>query len=153
MFHQDATATPSTLRPTVRISNLLIQNFHMHEATSAMSDTQDVDSRTPLLKQSVPRPGSLSRKISLLLQDWWLWEILSALTALISSTAIIVILIIFDSSSLPDWPSVFTVRCILPLQSHRKAERTNQDQFYHFFLCRDHKTCHHLGYRGFDLTV
>ncbi|KAK0507926.1 hypothetical protein JMJ35_009815 [Cladonia borealis] len=72
-------------------------------------DAQDVDSRTPLLKQSVPRPASLSRKISSLLQDWWLWEILSALTALISSTVIIVILVIFDSSSLPDWPSVFTI--------------------------------------------
>ena len=93
----------------------------MHEAISAMSDAQGVDSRTPLLKQSVPRPASLSRKISLLLQDWWLWEILSALTALISSTVIIAILVIFDSSSLPDWPSVFTVRC-MSLQSHRKAE-------------------------------
>ena len=94
----------------------------MHEAISAMSDdAQDVDFRTPLLKQSVPRPASVSRKISLLLQDWWLWEILSALTALISSTVIIVILVIFDSSSLPDWPSVFTVRW-MPLQSHHKAE-------------------------------
>lgn len=112
MFLQGATATSSTLRPTVRISNLLIENFHMNETIPAMSHAQDVDSGTPLLKQSVPRPASLSRKLSLLLQDWWLWEILSALTALISSTVIIVILVIFDSSSLPDWPSVFTVRCL-----------------------------------------
>lgn len=84
----------------------------MNETIPAMSHAQDVDSGTPLLKQSVPRPASLSRKLSLLLQDWWLWEILSALTALISSTVIIVILVIFDSSSLPDWPSVFTVRCL-----------------------------------------
>ena len=93
----------------------------MNETVPAMSNSQDADSRTPLLKQSVPEPASLSPKISLLLQDWWLWEILSALTALISSTIIIVILVIFDASSLPDWPSVFTVRC-MPLQSYRKAE-------------------------------
>ncbi len=121
MFHRDATAAPSTLRPTVRISNLLIDRFYLNEAIPAMSDAQDVDFRTPLLKQSVPRPASLLRKISLLLQDWWLWEILSALTALISSAVIIVILVVFDSSSLPDWPSVFTVRC-MALKSRRKAE-------------------------------
>ena len=123
MFLQGATTTSSTSRPTVRISNLLIENFHMNETIPAMSNTQDEDSRTPLLKQSIPRTASLSRKISLLLQDWWLWEILSALTALISSTVIIVILVIFDSSSLPDWPSVFTVGCMpLELQSPPKAE-------------------------------
>ena len=93
----------------------------MNETVPTMLHAQDADSRSPLLKQSVPRPASLSRKISLLLQDWWLWEILSALTALISSTVIIVILVIFDSSSLPDWPSVFTV-CCMPLHSYRKAE-------------------------------
>ena len=117
MFLQGATAPPSTSRPTVRISNLIIDNFHMN---GIMSNPQDVDSRTPLLKQSFQKPPSLSHKLSLLLQDWWLWEILSALTALISSTVIIVILILFDSSSLPDWPSVFTVRCMsltMPPQS------------------------------------
>ena len=109
---------PGYLKTNRKDIKSLIENFHMNETIPAMSNTQDEDSRTPLLKQSIPRPASLSRKISLLLQDWWLWEILSALTALISSTVIIVILVIFDSSSLPDWPSVFTVGCMpLELQS------------------------------------
>ena len=77
--------------------------------------SQEVDSQTPLLKKGLPKPSSISQKISLLLQDWWLWEILSALIAILATSAIIVILVLFDSSSLPDWPSVFTVRHCLDL--------------------------------------
>lgn len=80
---------------------------------SANPEGQGVDVRTPLLKHGVPEAASLPRKIALLFQDWWLWEILSALIAILSSTLIVVILIIFDSSALPDWPSVFTVGCII----------------------------------------
>lgn len=70
----------------------------------------DVDPRTPLLKRVMPKPALLSHKISLLLQDWWLWEILSAIVAILATTVIILILVLYDNSSLPDWPSVFTVR-------------------------------------------
>ena len=77
---------------------------------SANPKNQDLDSQTPLLRKALPKPASVKNKIALLLQDWWLWEILSALTAILATTAIILILVIYDSSSLPDWPSVFTVR-------------------------------------------
>lgn len=72
---------------------------------------QDDDFRTPLLKKGMPKPAVVSNRISLLLQDWWLWEILSAIVAVLATSAIVVILVLYDNSSLPDWPSVFTVRC------------------------------------------
>lgn len=71
---------------------------------------QDVDSQTPLLKGSIPKPTATSKRIALLFQNWWLWEIVSAGTAVLAVVVIIIILVIFDQSSLPDWPSVFTVR-------------------------------------------
>lgn len=74
------------------------------------SDEHDADFRTPLLAKSLPRPASITQRIALLLQDWWLWELASASVAVLATTAIIVILVLYDGSSLPDWPSVFTVR-------------------------------------------
>ena len=69
------------------------------------------DSTTPLLKTSpVRRSFSLSNKLSGLLQDWWLWEVIGAITCVIALAVIVVVLAIYDSCSLPDWPSVFTVR-------------------------------------------
>lgn len=76
---------------------------------NAIRDDRDVDSRTPLLKNSLPTPTLVSQKTALLFQNWWLWEILSAGTAVSAIILIIAILILFDQSSLPDWPSVFTV--------------------------------------------
>ncbi len=77
---------------------------------SPRSDEHNADSRTPLLIKSVPKPASISQRIALLLQDWWLWELASVSIALLATIAIIVILALYDGSSLPDWPSVFTVR-------------------------------------------
>ena len=74
------------------------------------SDEHDGNSQTPLLKKPKRQARLASTKVSLLLQDWWLWELLSALLAILSTTAIIVILVRYDGSSLPDWPSVLTVR-------------------------------------------
>ena len=71
---------------------------------------QEADAQTPLLRKSLQRSAAVSMKIALLLQDWWLWEILSAITAVVAIIVIIVILVLFNQSSLPDWPSVFTVR-------------------------------------------
>lgn len=84
---------------------------HLNGFLQARSDhyPDDVNAHTPLLTKSLPKSASLSRKISLLLQDWWLWEILSALVAILATTAIIVILVLFDGSSLPDWPNAITV--------------------------------------------
>lgn len=70
----------------------------------------DVDSRSPLLIKSLPKSSSLSTQISLLLQDWWLWEISSAFVAILATAVIVIILALYDGSSLPDWPSMFTVR-------------------------------------------
>ena len=70
-----------------------------------------VNSSTPLLKTKPSRHAfSLLNRLSSLLEDWWLWEILGATTCVLALLIIIVILAIFDSRSLPDWPSVFTVR-------------------------------------------
>ena len=75
------------------------------------TDEIDADPQTPLLKRSPPPEcSSVSRRISSHFQNWWLWEIVSAGTAALSIIAIIIILVAFDQRSLPDWPSVFTVR-------------------------------------------
>lgn len=75
-------------------------------------EERDADTQTPLLKRSLLTPATLSKRVALLFQNWWLWEIVSAITAILAIIVIIIILVIFDQSSLPDWPSVFTVRCI-----------------------------------------
>ncbi len=84
----------------------------------SMTDGDHVlaDSRTPLLK-SLPlqRASSARSKISGLLSDWWLWEIISAATCILALAVIVVILLLYDSSALPDWPFVFTVRRLLPI--------------------------------------
>ena len=79
---------------------------------NANLDEQDVDSQTPLLRESLTTPISASKRLSLLFQNWWLWEILSAGTAVTAIAVITIILVAFDQSALPDWPSVFTVRSI-----------------------------------------
>lgn len=69
------------------------------------------NSSTPLLKTKPSRRAfSILDRVSGLLQDWWLWELLGAITCVLALSIIIVILAIYDSRSLPDWPSVFTVR-------------------------------------------
>ncbi len=68
------------------------------------------DSSTPLLQRASSRHKFLGLKMADLLQDWWLWEICGAATAMLAILTIAVILVVYDSSSLPDWPSVFTVR-------------------------------------------
>ncbi len=84
-----------------------------YQADEAAQDgshyNRDVDSQTLLLQKELPKSASIARQVSLLLQDWWLWEILSAITAILATTAIIFVLVLYDRSSLPDWPSVFTV--------------------------------------------
>ncbi len=77
---------------------------------AANSSGNEDDSRLPLLSKARVKSASTSHKISLLLQDWWLWELSSALTATLATSAIIVILVVYDGSPLPDWPSVITVR-------------------------------------------
>ena len=71
---------------------------------------EEANAQTPLLRKSLQKSAAVSSRMALLLQDWWLWEILSAITAVVAIIVIIVILVLFDQSSLPDWPSVFTVR-------------------------------------------
>ena len=76
---------------------------------SARYREHDGDSRTPLLKKPLPKANSSLKNFSLLLEDWWLWELISSLTAVIATTLIILILVLYDGSPLPDWPSVITV--------------------------------------------
>lgn len=73
-------------------------------------DEQDTHSRIPLLRASHNESIPASQKVPLLFRNWWLWEIVSAGTAFLAIVVIIIILAIFDQSSLPDWPSMFTVR-------------------------------------------
>ena len=66
---------------------------------------------TPLLKKTASHTDSLLNQISLLFSDWFLWELLSVFVAVLALVPIVSILAVYDSSSLPDWPSVFTVGC------------------------------------------
>ena len=71
---------------------------------------EHADSSTPLLKANHIRGTQSTRqKVSSLFADWWLWEIISAVTCILALTVVVVILLVYDSSALPDWPSVFTV--------------------------------------------
>lgn len=76
-----------------------------------------VDIHTPLLNSNaLSKKGftATSKRLSLSFQDWFSWDLASAFTASLSMAAIVILLAIFDGSSLPDWPSIFTVLC-LPL--------------------------------------
>lgn len=73
------------------------------------NEEQSTNYTTPLLKASDSQSSSILQSVGKLLQDWWLWEVIASLTSLLSITAITVILIIYNSSSLPDWPSFLTV--------------------------------------------
>jgi ABC-type Zn2+ transport system substrate-binding protein/surface adhesin len=93
-------------------------HHHHHDGASRRNDDdeREISSRTPLLKPSTDnnknnnRPGFIWGKIFELLQDWWLWELIAIGTSIASMVIIAVILFLYDASSLPDWPSVFTVR-------------------------------------------
>ena len=77
------------------------------------------DSETPLLKKSpFHSTPSIVHQLSKLFQDWWMWELVGASVSIMALAIIIVILALYDSCSLPDWPSIFTVyRRSLPLLS------------------------------------
>lgn len=87
-------------------------------APSSAENQADAHSQTPLLSKSIPKPASIREKVAVLLQDWWLWELASAVVASLAFIAILLILLLYDGSSLPDWPSVFTVRIPCHLKSH-----------------------------------
>lgn len=78
----------------------------------------DAHPQTPLLSKSISKTAAIGEKTAVLLQDWWLWELASAVVASLATIAILLILLLYDGSSLPDWPSVFTVRISYHLQSH-----------------------------------
>ena len=81
----------------------------MPESNVRPEDGQGDSARTPLLKKAARHTNSFSHRVSLLFQDWFLWEVLSAVLALLSLIAIVGILLAYDASSLPDWPSSITV--------------------------------------------
>ena len=85
-------------------------------------EPQDADSRTPLLRGVRVRTRSLFHNIGQLLQNWWLWEIIGAFTSVLSLSIIFLILLLYDSSSLPDWPFIFNVRLCLGLNFDFVAE-------------------------------
>lgn len=113
---------------------------------------QDADSQTPLLKRSLHKSATVSRRVALLFQNWWLWEIISAATAVLAIMVIVIILIVFDQSSLPDWPSVFTVRSIYILNCTLLL-KTCVDKLSHFPLCNNREAFHHVGCWCLDLTI
>lgn len=71
--------------------------------------------RIPLLNSASSQGVALAQRVGTLLSNWWLWELIEACTSIIALAVIVVILFVYDGSSLPDWPSVFTVRqCLHP---------------------------------------
>lgn len=113
---------------------------------------QDADSQTPLLKKSLNKSATVSKKVILLFQNWWLWEIVSAITAVLAIIVIIVILVVFNQSSLPDWPSVFTVRSICYLNSSIML-KTCVDKLSHLLLCHNSEAFHYVGCWSLDLAI
>ena len=79
-------------------------------ANQAEADSDD-NVHTPLLKSisSTSYPSSWTERVATSFQDWFSWDLLSAAVATVSIVAIIILLAVFDNSSLPDWPSIITV--------------------------------------------
>ena len=79
--------------------------------TNANDNNDDDNDRTPLLHKAASSTSRsvLTDWIASFFQDWFGWEILAALVALLSLGAVAAVLAAYDSSSLPDWPSVITV--------------------------------------------
>lgn len=82
----------------------------------AANTEDDNNERTPLLKSASSQGTSLAQNAASLFANWWLWELIEACTSIIALAVIVIILFIYDGSSLPDWPSVFTVRQCLPVE-------------------------------------
>lgn len=112
----------------------------------------DANSQTPLLKRTFPKPATLLAKTILLFQNWWLWEIVSAVTAVLTVTVIIVILVVFDQCSLPDWPSVFTVRSVY-IPYVNIWLNICVDKFGNFLLWRISEAFYYLGRRSLNLAI
>ena len=122
---------------------------HIREANL---DEQDTDSHTPLLRGSHIEPIPASKNIPLLFQNWWLWEILSAGTAVVAIIVIIIILAVFNQSSLPDWPFVFTVRSTY-LLSIDLLLRSCVDKLSHLLVCNSSETFNYVGCWSLDITI
>lgn len=106
------------------------------DGDSLHDDDGYADSRTPLLKASPSEHASSAlQKLSSLLADWWLWEILSASLCLLALLVILIILLIYDSSALPDWPSVFTVQHSPSSSWIWILAEPFLDQFHNLVLC------------------
>ncbi|KAL8923219.1 MAG: hypothetical protein Q9172_003238 [Xanthocarpia lactea] len=73
--------------------------------------------RAPLLKSASSQGASLIQHTGSLLSNWWLWELLEACISIIALVVIVVILFVYDGSSLPDWPSVFTINSVISFLS------------------------------------
>ncbi|KAL8842161.1 MAG: hypothetical protein Q9176_002854 [Flavoplaca citrina] len=88
-------------------------------AADAADDNND--ERAPLLKSTSSshedQGSSLAQNAGNLLANWWLWELIEACTSLAALAVIIIILFIYDGSSLPDWPSVFTINSVISFLS------------------------------------
>lgn len=76
----------------------------------------DNSERVPLFKSASSQGASLTQQTGSLLLNWWLWELLEACISIIALVVIVIILFVYDGSSLPDWPSVFTVRRHFPVE-------------------------------------
>ena len=103
-----------TCFPSLRLTTMSTVRGHDLDDSNqdANLNERDVNSQTPLLRESLDIPMSASKRLSLLFQNWWLWEILAAGTAFTAIAVITIILVVFNQSALPDWPSVFTVRSV-----------------------------------------
>lgn len=132
--------------PTVVCSHL---DGHAREADSY---DRNVDSQIPLLKKPIPEPAAASKRIALLVQDWWLWEIVSALTAATAIAVIVTVLVAFDQSSLPDWPSAFTVRSIYVPDSDALL-KDSVDKLGHLLLRRNREAFYHVISWSLDLAI
>lgn len=78
-------------------------------------DHENDDPRTPLLK--TPPAAVLSKSpewIASAFQNWFGWELISAVVAVVSLGAVAGVLAAYDGSSLPDWPSAITVCFLFP---------------------------------------
>lgn len=116
------------------------------------TNERDANSQTPLLKRPLPKPATLVARIILLFQNWWLWEIVSAITAVLAVTVIIIILVVYDQCSLPDWPSVFTVRSVYILYVNILLNIC-VDKFRNFLLWRNSEAFYILGGWSLNLAI
>ena len=93
------------------MSTVVDAPFNSNNVDANRNDSTEVLSES--LRSSPPHKSSTSNKFWITVNQWWLWEFLSCLTAVAALLAIIFILNEHNNGPLPNWPYRITINSLL----------------------------------------